>query len=647
MPASKPENVPDQPPGGEAQNPPPRSVVHDLRDLLAFLKPFKREVVHSLAVVAAVNILWVLMTTVMGKALDAYFKESGTQADNDVVVIDTTQVIILVALFAGAYLLLGLLRAVLIRLREPVVMNLAMNLLRSLRIRLYQKVQQLSFSYLDRLTSGQIIERATGDVNQIRMFLTTTCFHVFDAIIFGIIALVVMFTLNPLLAAVSLVPYPLVCYLYSRGTGRLRYHMRRTRTQVDVMTSQLAETISGVKVIRSFGRHEQEKSRYLDTVNEVLNRVKPIFLIRAIILNGVYVMTRMWVGVVLVVGGWLIIQGRLAPGTIFIFMSFMMMLLMRAQMLMEAGDSAQEARAALERVQALVDSPNDVEDAPNAIDLPANGRGDIRFENASFAYIQPPAPEADVVERMDLHRGRCPAAVRNISLHIAAGETVALVGPTGAGKSTVINLLPRFYDPTQGRVLIDGQDIRNVRLADLRQHIGIVFQETFLFRGTIAENIAYGRPAASINEIMAAARMAAADKFINDMPNGFNTSIGERGVSLSGGQRQRIAIARAILKQPRILVLDDAMAAVDAHTELRIRRSLDALMRGRTTLIIAHRLATVRAADRVIVMRDGMIDDTGKHEHLIVNNEFYRVLCQSQLQQDEDQLDEVAAGGAQ
>lgn len=613
--------------------------------LASFLKPFKRQMLRALLVVASVNILWVLMTVVMGKALDAYFKSSSiVDEDAREIAIDPGSAITIVMTFAGAYMLLGLLRAAIIRYREPVVMLLAMNLLRSLRIKLYEKVQQLSFSYLDRLTSGQIIERATGDVNQIRMFLTTTSFHVFDAIVFGVCALAVMFFLDPLLAAVTLVPYPLVCFLYSKGSGRLRWHMRHARDQVDVMTSQLAETIAGVKVIRSFGRHEQEKVRYHQTVDEVLDRIKPILKIRAVILNGVYVITRMWVAMVLIVGGWLIMQGRLAPGTIFIFMTFMMMLLMRAQMLMEAGDSAQEARAALERVQALIDSPNDVEDSPDAADLPADGQGDIRFENVSFAYIEPPAPEADVLERMDLHRSRCPAAVRNVNLHIKAGETIALVGPTGAGKSTIINLLPRFYDPTEGRVLIDGQDVRRTRLCSLRQNIGIVFQETFLFRGTIADNIAYGRPEASYSEIMAAARMASADQFINDMPQGFNTAVGERGVSLSGGQRQRIAIARAILKQPRILVLDDAMAALDAHTEHRIRRSLDGLMRGRTTLIIAHRLATVRAADRVVVMRDGMIDDIGNHDELIRQNEFYRILCQSQLQQDEDELDEVAAG---
>lgn len=614
--------------------------------LASFLKPFKRQMLHALFVVASVNILWVLMTVVMGKALDAYFKSSGNIIDEDAreIAIDPGSAATIVIAFAGSYMLLGLLRATIIRYREPVVMLLAMNLLRSLRIKLYEKVQQLSFSYLDRLTSGQIIERATGDVNQIRMFLTTTSFHVFDAVVFGVCALAVMFFLDPLLAAVTLVPYPLVCFLYSKGSGRLRRHMRHARDQVDVMTSQLAETIAGVKVIRSFGRHEQEKIRYHQTVEEVLNRIKPILKIRAVVLNGVYVITRMWVAMVLIVGGWLIMEGRLAPGTIFIFMTFMMMLLMRAQMLMEAGDSAQEARAALERVQALIDSPNDVEDSPDAADLPEDGRGDIRFENVSFAYIEPPAPEADVLERMDLQRSRCPAAVRNVNLHIRAGETIALVGPTGAGKSTIINLLPRFYDPTEGRVLIDGQEVRHTRLVSLRQNIGIVFQETFLFRGTIADNIAYGRPEASYSEIMAAARMAAADQFIKEMPQGFNTAVGERGVSLSGGQRQRIAIARAILKQPRILVLDDAMAALDAHTEHRIRHSLDGLMRGRTTLIIAHRLATVRAADRVVVMRDGEIDDIGNHDQLIRQNEFYRVLCQSQLQQDDDELDEVAAG---
>jgi len=211
---------------------------------------------------------------------------------------------------------------------------------------------------------------------------------------------------------------------------------------------------------------------------------------------------------------------------------------------------------------------------------------------------------------------------------------VALVGPTGAGKSTIVSLLPRFYDPTQGRVLIDGQDVRHTRLASLRRDIAIVFQETFLFRGTVAENIALGRPDANREDLIKAAQQAAADEFIRDLPRGYDSEIGERGVSLSGGQRQRLAIARAILKQPRILILDDAMAAVDAKTEHRIRRQLNKLMAHRTTLIIAHRLATVRAADRVVVLRDGRVDDVGTHVELAGRNEFYRTLCQSQLEED-------------
>ncbi|MBN2584072.1 MAG: ABC transporter ATP-binding protein [Planctomycetes bacterium] len=615
----------------------PRSVLQDLRQLFSFLTPFKAQMLKVLLIIGTINVLAAASLFLVGKGVNEFVgKEAAGAAAAKAV-----------AIIAGLYMLFGVARAVFIRLREPAAMRLAMDLLRSLRTMLYSKVQMLSFTYLDRLTSGQIIERATGDLNMIRNFLTTACFQAFDAVVMAVVAIGFMLWMSWELTLAVLLPYPLICWAYSRWAGRLRILRRRVRDQVDVMMTTLTETIAGVRVIRSFGRHEQEKVRYRGVVDEVFDRVVPAVKIRAFKLVGVYSLARLWVAVLLVVGGYMVIQGRMAVGYLFPFISYMMVLLWRAQALMEMGENAQDARAALERVMALLDAKPDVEDAEGAQDLPSLGRGDIVFENVSFAYHEPPHPADDVVERMDVARRRKgPDTLRNVSLTIRAGERVALVGPTGAGKSTIISLLPRFYDSTSGRVLIDGQDVRHTRLASLRQEIGIVFQETFLFRGTIAENIALGRPEANREDIMRAASLAQADEFIADLPMGYDSEIGERGVSLSGGQRQRLAIARALLKRPRILVLDDAMAAVDARTEVRIRRQLGKLMQNRTTLIIAHRLATVRAADRVVVLREGTIDDVGTHDELAARNDFYRKLCESQLEEDVQSDFDAAGGGA-
>jgi len=600
------------------------SVSQDLRQLLSFLKPFKAQMVVVLLIIGTINVLAAASMWLVGKGVNKFIDKSASGADAARIVV----------LIAGLYVLVGIARAVVIRIREPAAMRLAMDLLRSLLITLYAKVQMLSFTYLDRLTSGQIIERATGDLNTIRSFLTATCFQAFDAIVMAAVAIGFMLSMSWQLTLAVLLPYPLICWVYSKSASQLRQLRRLVRDEVDVMTTRLTETIAGVRVVRSFGRHEQEKSRYLAVVNEILRRVVPVVKIRSFQLVGVYSIARVWISVLLVMGGYLVIRRQREVGYRIPFIRYMMWLLWRAQMLMEVGESAQDARAALERVMALLEAKPDVEDLPDAVDLPP-GHGEIVFENVSFAYHEPPHPDADVVERMDLSRPKKgPAAVVGVSLRIRPGERVALVGPTGAGKSTIVSLLPRFYDPTEGRVLIDGQDVRHTRLRSLRREIAIVFQETFLFRGTVAENIALGRPEANREDIIKAAQQAAADEFIRDLPRGYDSEIGERGVSLSGGQRQRLAIARAILKQPRILILDDAMAAVDAKTEHRIRRQLNKLMANRTTLIIAHRLATVRAADRVVVLRDGRIDDVGTHAELAERNEFYRTLCQSQLEDD-------------
>jgi ABC-type multidrug transport system fused ATPase/permease subunit len=352
----------------------PRSVLHDLRQLLSFLKPFKAQMLKVLIIIGAINVLAASSLWLVGKGVNKFIDKDATGASAAKVV----------AVIAGLYVVIGIARAVFIRIREPAAMRLAMDLLRSLRVTLYDKVQMLSFTYLDRLTSGQIIERATGDVNTIRNFLTSTCFQAFDAVVMAAVAIGFMLYMSWQLTLVVLLPYPLICYVYSRSASRLRRLRRLVRDEVDVMTTRLTETIAGVRVVRSFGRHEQEKRRYLGVINEILRRVVPVVKIRAFQLIGVYSMARVWISVLLVIGGYLVIGRRMEVGYLFPFISYMMWLLWRAQMLMEVGESAQDARAALERVSALLEARPDVEDLPDAADLPA-GHGEIVFENVSFA----------------------------------------------------------------------------------------------------------------------------------------------------------------------------------------------------------------------------------------------------------------------
>jgi ABC-type multidrug transport system fused ATPase/permease subunit len=602
---------------------PRRSFVTDVVRLVSFLKPFRWQVVKALILIGGINAGAATLVFLLSRVLNHFTSHDSTGADAGRAVL----------VIAAIFWVIGLSRGVLMRLREPAMMRLVMDLLRWLRIRLYGKVQEMNFIYLDRLTSGQIIERATGDVTQISQFLTNVFAQVFDAVGMAVFALAFMTAMSPTLALIALAPFPIIALLYFRSVSRIRRFVKLLRDECDVMTSQLSEAIAGARVIRSFGRAEVEKARYGAVVEEIFQRVLPVLRIRAVALNGIYVLARIWTVVVLVAGGFMVIDDRLSAGDLVAFMTYIMMLLWRTQMLMELGSTTQEARAAFDRVIALLDAPPQIADGPDSRDLPPGG-GEVVFENVSFAYHEAPSPEADVVERMDMTRATPgPAAVRHISLVVRPGETIALVGPTGAGKSTVVSLLPRFYDPDEGRITLDGQDLRQTRLDSLRSAIGMVFQESFLFRGTIADNIAYGRPGAVREEIEAAGRLAQVEEFVRELQRGYDTEIGERGVSLSGGQRQRIALARAILRRPRLLILDDALAAVDPATELRIRKELGRLMHGRTTFIIAHRLATVRAAHRVVVLREGRIEDVGAHEELFGRNDFYRSLCQSQLTQ--------------
>ncbi|HEX7168024.1 MAG TPA: ABC transporter ATP-binding protein, partial [Acidimicrobiales bacterium] len=480
-----------------------------------------------------------------------------------------------------------------------------------LRNILYEKFQRLSFSYYDRVQSGQLISRANSDIRSVQMFLAFAPTVAISMITFCV-AFALMATTHLLLAIVAVIPLP---FVYVTGkqmrNGMFPVSWIISSRQADVATI-VEENITGTRVVKSFA---QEKAQ-VNALARAAQRLRWAGVlqvdIRAKWSPFMQNLPRLGLAAVLLYGGKLVLDGAVSIGTIIEFNAYVVMLQMPFMMLGFLMMMGQRAAASAARIFEIVDEPEDVFDRPGAVDL-VDADGDVRFDGVTFAY------------------GDAAPVLAGLSLHLAPGETVALVGRTGSGKSTVARLLPRFYDVQQGAVVVDGHDVRDVTLESLRSHIGLVLDEPFLFSETIRNNIAYGRPDASEAEVLDAARAAGVLEFVDKLPDGFDTVVGERGYTLSGGQRQRIAIARTLLVNPRILILDDATSAIDVHVEHEIHGALRTLMSGRTTLIIAHRLSTISLADRVVLLRDGRIFADGTHADLMATvPEYAEVLARAE-----------------
>lgn len=484
-----------------------------------------------------------------------------------------------------------------------------------LRELLFAKIQRLSFSYYDQVQTGQLLTRVTNDVEQIRTFAGSGVIQLVNAALMLVGTASLLFSMNWRLTLVALTIVPAILailFVFVRKVGPLFGQIQQTLGQLNTV---LQEDLTGLKVVRAFAREEHERARF-STVNDALLN-KNLETVGTFANHFPFIFLCSNVGTLLVVwfGGWQIFGGHLTIGALIAFNTYLAFLLMPLFMLgfLSAGISRAGASAA--RVYEVLDAPVDVADAPNARALgPLEGA--IAFEDVHFRY---PGGEQPIL--------------KGVTFRVEPGQTVALLGTTGSGKSTLSSLVPRFYDPTQGRVLIDGQDVREVTLGSLRSQVGVVLQDALLFSGTVRENIAYGRPDAPLAEVEAAARAAQAEEFIRELPQGYETVIGERGIGLSGGQRQRLAIARALLVQPRILILDESTSAVDAGTEGLILEALDRLLReGRhTAFVIAQRLSTVRAADGILVLDQGRIAAQGTHEELLRTSELYNEILGSQL----------------
>jgi ATP-binding cassette, subfamily B, multidrug efflux pump len=484
-----------------------------------------------------------------------------------------------------------------------------------LRDALFERIERLSFSYYDRVQTGQLVTRLTSDVEQIRTFAGSGVVQLANAVVMLIGTTVLLLYLDWQLALVALAIVPIIAVLLVRFVGRIRPLFREVQQTLGRLNTVLQEDLLGVRVIRAFAREDYETARYT-SVNEELQQ-KNLTTVRVFSNNFPFVFLFANLGTLAIIwfGGWQVIGGRLSIGDLVAFNTLLGFMLFPILTIGFLSASFSRAGASSQRVFDVLDAPLDVKDAPDAsILLPLSCRVD--FDDVSFRY---PGSARDILA--------------GVSFTARPGQTVAVLGTTGSGKSTLVNLIPRFYDVTGGAVRLDGNDVREVTLSSLRSQIGIVLQETRLFSGTVRDNVAFGKPDATDEEIVAAAEAAQAAEFVKELSDGYDTVIGERGIGLSGGQRQRIAIARALLIDPRLLILDDSTSAVDAETEAAIQETLDRLMREkhRTVFVIAQRVSTVRDADLILVLDEGSIAASGTHEDLLRESELYNEILGSQL----------------
>jgi len=486
-----------------------------------------------------------------------------------------------------------------------------------MRNELYSKIQRLSFSYHDQNQTGQLMIRATDDVEKVRLFIGQGLLQLVGAVVLLSATLIIIFATNASLALATIWILPVALILFMVFGGISQPLFAKVQQKLSALNTILQENLAGIKVVKAFTREASEEVKFKAAADNLMSQSLIIARVFTFLFPLIFLVANLGQATTLYVGGQQIIHGTLTLGEWQEFSLYLIYLFFPIAQLGFIITQFGQAAASAGRIFEILDAKSDVVDKPGAIVLPQVD-GNINFENVTFRYFGGSDPVLD-----------------KVSFEAKPGQTIALLGATGSGKTTIINLLPRFYDPTEGRITIDGHDIRDVTLESLRAQIGVVLQETNLFSGNIRENIAFGKPEATLDEITAAAKAAAAHDFIMSFPEGYDTSVGERGTTLSGGQKQRIAIARALLLNPRILILDDSTSSVDLQTEAQIQTALDKLMQGRTSFVIAQRISTVINADQILVLDKGRIVARGKHAELLEENEIYAEIYTSQLVGDE------------
>ena len=493
-----------------------------------------------------------------------------------------------------------------------------------LRNDLYSKIQKLSFSYHDRNQTGQLMIRATDDVEKVRLFIGQGLLQLVGAIILLTGTITILFSTNVTLAWTTMPILPAALVLFMIFSGVARPMFTKVQIKLSTLNTILQENLAGIKVVQAFTREKEQQTKFRYAADDLMGQAISVAKLFTFLFPLIFMIANLGQAAILYVGGKSIIAGALSLGEWQEFSLYLIYLFFPVAQLGFIITQFGQATASADRIFEILDAKSDIVDKPDAIELPSV-QGEIKFENVTFRYFSGGAPVLD-----------------DVTFEAKPGERIALLGATGSGKSTIINLLPRFYDPSEGVITIDGHDLREIKVDSLRKQIGIVLQETTLFSGTIRENIAFGKPDASDEEIIAAAKAAQAHNFIASFPEGYYTHVGERGTTLSGGQKQRIAIARALLLNPRILILDDSTSSVDLQTEALIQVALDKLMENRTSFVIAQRISTVMSADKILVLDKGKVVAQGKHADLMENEPIYAEIYNSQILAYEQELSQTS-----
>lgn len=574
-----------------------RDVRGTLRRLLATLQPFRWALVGVLVLVVTSTLLDLLAPYLMGIAIDRFIAQK-----------DRAGLQRIVLMMVSAYLGVWLTQAA----QSMIIARFSQKAMRTLRRDLFEHLQTLSLSFFDRYPHGELMSRLTNDMDAISRVLSQNVTELFSGLLTLTGILVMMFAINFWLALGSMIVFPFMMWLVGFVGKRTRRHFREYQMRLGQLNGKLEEMFSGQRVIIAFGQQASTLADF-DQANDQVRRVGIQANTYAMLIPPLMgILSNANIAILAGLGGWMTLRGWATVGTIATFYTYSRRFAAPLRQLGDLYNQIQSALAGAERVFEIIDTEPELTDAPDAIALD-DVAGEVVFDHVNFSYV-PGVP-----------------VINDMSLVAKPGQTIALVGPTGAGKTTMVNLLTRFYDIDTGAIRIDGHDIRQVQKASLRRQLGIVLQDTFLFSDTVMENIRYGRLDATDEEVIAAAKLANADQFIRRLPKGYRTELSERGSNLSQGQRQLLAIARAVLADPGILILDEATSSVDTRTEKRIQEAMLRLMEGRTSFVIAHRLSTIRQADKILVIRDGRLIEQGTHDELLARRGFYYHLYMSQF----------------
>ena len=559
------------------------------RRLLLFLRPHRKALWGSLVFAWAAMGMTVLIPWLVGQAIDAI--QAGNKPD--------------LLPLCGAILLAAVLRLGLTMVRRIVAGKVSLSVEFDLRRDLYTHLQRLELGWFDTQQTGQLMSRSTVDLQAIRFFLGYGLIFFSQSLLTVLLAGGVMFFIKPWLALIALIPAPFVVLTAVRFTRLSRPAMQEVQQRIAELTAEAEENVTGIRVVKAFAREDHQFRRFQGAVARLFDQSIVSTRIQAFFSPLIGALPQIGTALVLLIGGISVINGNLSLGDFTAFYTYMLMLASPLRMVGMALGMGQRAIAAGNRLFEILDRDPEITSPPDAPSLP-EGAGRIEMKDVSLRYSE-----------------GTPEALTDIDLTVEAGKRVAIVGPSGSGKTSLVALIARLYDPTEGTITIDGADLKTVDITSLRTHTAYVSDDSFLFGDTVAENIAYARGDASRDDVIHAATLAHADGFIRELPDGYDTVVGERGLTLSGGQRQRVAIARALLADPRVLILDDATSSLDATTERSIRQGLGEAMENRTTLVIAHRLSTISLADEVLVMDRGRIVDRGSHGELMERSQLY------------------------